>query len=80
MKIWTIQAYEVYQKLLDQGYFYCDSKKSFNLNDDMNFSNAYHWMTREEEIDMYGLADAQYNIIFNLFVSDQLNKNDTQQK
>lgn len=47
MIVWTIQPYEVYQEILDEGCFYCDPRRSINLTGDLGFQHAYHWMIRE---------------------------------
>ncbi|GFZ27372.1 DUF3841 domain-containing protein [Lactobacillus corticis] len=46
MIIWTIQPYEVYQEILDQGIFYCNPELSTNLKYD-GFSKAYNWMIQQ---------------------------------
>lgn len=46
MIVWTIQPYEVYQQLMENGVFYCDPAKSENLEFD-NFQLAYRWMIQK---------------------------------
>ena len=47
MIVWTIQPYKVYQKIMDEGIFFCNPELSINLKDDHDFSRAYHWMIQQ---------------------------------
>lgn len=49
MIIWTMQPYEVYQKILEKGIFYCDPRLSFCLKGDDDFQRAYRWMIKQME-------------------------------
>lgn len=56
MIVWTIQPFEVYQKILDKGCFYCDPNRSINLRDDLEFQHAYKWMI-QQMVKKIGTAD-----------------------
>lgn len=55
MIVWTIQPYEVYQKILNEGYFYCDPKRSRLLKNGAEFLRAYQWMI-QQMVDKIGPA------------------------
>lgn len=49
MIIWTMQPYEVYQKILEKGIFYYDPQLSSCLKGDDDFQRAYRWMIKQME-------------------------------
>ena len=40
MIVWTIQPYKVYQKIMDEGIFFCNPLVSFNLKVEHAFVSA----------------------------------------
>ena len=48
MRLWTIQPPEVYNMIMDKGYYSCEASKSSLLNEE-DFKDAYDWLIPKME-------------------------------